>query len=187
MAEANRDIILHNYIERVMDLQRARRDALSLDDLKSVARELGMSDEDMAAADTAARDYLERGNEHLSHKLWDDAVEELTNAVALDPSNPDALNALALAHRGRWLANGNELDHERAIAYARGALTYDPHHAASYQLLEELRTSSGPSFSTMSGAARSRFLTVMGIIVLAAIVIGIILLIWGGRRDTIGM
>jgi tetratricopeptide (TPR) repeat protein len=187
MGSDDREIILHNYIERVMSLQRARRDALSVADLKSVALELGMSDEDMAAADTAARDYLERGNQHLRHKLWDDAVEELTNAVALNPTDVDALYGLAVAHKERWLADGNQLDHEHAIAYARQSLLYDPHHTASYQLLESLRSSTGPSFSTMSHTARTRFLTVAGIIVLIVIAVAIILLIWGGRRDTIGM
>jgi tetratricopeptide (TPR) repeat protein len=187
MATDEREIILHNYIERVMDLQRARRDALSLADLKSVARELGMTDEDMAAADTAARDYQTRGLEHLRHKLWDEAVEELTNAVALNPAGVEPLYSLAVAHKERWLADGNVLDHERAVGYARQSLVHDPHHTPSYQLLESLRSSSGPTLSTMSRAARGRFLRIAGIIVLVAIVVAIILLIWAGRRDTLGV
>lgn len=187
MATDERDIILHNYIERVMDLQRARRDALSLDDLKSVARELGMTEEDMAAADTAARDYRTRGLEHMRHKLWDEAVEELTNAVALDPSGVEPLYNLAVAHKERWLAEGSDLDHERAVAYARQSLVHDPHHTPSYQLLESLRSSGGPNLATMSRAARGRFLTIAGIIFLVLIVVAILLLIWAGRRDTLGV
>lgn len=183
MAQTDREVVLNNYIERVMELQRQRHDSLTLSDLKSVARELGMSDEDMAAADTAARDYQARGMRHIQHKLWSDAVEELTNAVALNPSNVEALYTLAVAHKERWLADGLEADREQAINYARRSLALDAGHTPSYQLLEMLRTMSGPTLKTMSRTARSRALTVVGIILIIAFIIMIILLIWGARRD----
>lgn len=183
MAQGDRETVLNNYIERVMELQRQRRDAMSVDELKSVARELGMSDEDMAAVDVAAHDYQVRGTRHMEHRLWGDAIEELANAVALNPTNVESLYMLAVAYKERWLADGNEADREQAISYARRGLAIDPGHTPSYQLLEMLRTSSGPTLKTMSHTARTRALTIIGVLLLIAFTVMIILLIWGARRD----
>lgn len=175
---------LDNYLERVMALQRERSQALTLPELKEVARELGLSDEDMAAADAAAQQYLQRGLGHVQHGLWDTAITELSSAVALNPASVPALYALATAHKERWRAEGLEEDRLAAERSARESLAIDPAHEPSFALLKELRDSPGPDFSRMSPQRRGRMLRIVALVLLVAVVVVLVLLIWGARRDT---
>ncbi len=140
MADDRQQQRLQLYIERVTALQAERGRALELHDMKEIARELGMSEEDIAAADSAARAHLDRGLRHNFHRRWDDAIVELREATALDPMNIEALHALALAHKERWLVLGDPEDRRQAAELARQSVALDPAHDPSYLLLNDLDT-----------------------------------------------
>ncbi len=184
MSRIDRSETLDSYLKRVLALQQDGNQAPTLAELKAVARELGMSDEDMAAADAAAARHLERGFGHLQHQLWDAAVADLSSAVALNPESSRGFYGLASAYKGRWLADGHPADRAAAAEAAGKALGVDPRHAPSFALLKELNESSGPSLATMSGRSRERLLRWVGLVILIAVVVVFILLVWGGRRDT---
>jgi tetratricopeptide (TPR) repeat protein len=173
---------LHNYIERVTALQNQRNSALTLSDLQSVARELGMSDEDLAAASRSATAALERGLGHIKYRLWDDAIEELSNSVALDPANVQGLHALAVAYSERWRGNGSVADLLEAQRHARQALQIDPKHAPSFDLLSRLKEQAEGAPSRISPVARKRTLTI-AIIVIIAVVVILALMIWAARTN----
>lgn len=172
MERNNQEEILRNYLERVVALQNEQRQALQMDDLKGIAREIGMSDDDMMAADRAVEGYIERGLRHGLHGRWDDAIRELSDAVALNPANLRALYGLAAAHKERWMAAGNADDRLQAAQLARQCLQLYPDHDQSYVLLNELDSSRNAAESRPRQSERRRapwFALIPFIIGLAAI------------------
>lgn len=157
MERNNQEEILRNYLERVVALQNEQRHALQMDDLKGIAREIGMSDDDMLAADRAVEGYIERGLRHGLHGRWDDAISELSDAVALNPANLRALYGLSAAFKERWMASGNADDRLQAAQLARQCLQLYPDHDPSYVLLNELDTSRTATVSQSRGPERRRF------------------------------
>lgn len=151
MEQSNQEIILRNYIERVMSIQNERRQALGLAELKGIARELGMSEEDMMAADRAVDAHIERGLRHGTHGRWEDAVAELSDAVALNPANLRGLFGLAVAHKERWMETGNDADRLRAGALARQVLQLYPDHDPAYLLLNDIEPKTAPPGSSRKG------------------------------------
>jgi len=174
------DQSLRNYIERITALQRERESTLTLSELQDVARELGMSDEDLAAAERAERTYLQRGLGLYRHQLWDEAIDDLTSAVALNPADVEALHALALAHEGRWRADGDDDDFAAAERYARQVLAIDPNYAPSFTLLSGLRKSTS---ANLVPADRRRLMIIVAAVVIIALII-FALMIFGARTNT---
>lgn len=138
MEKSNQEEILRNYSRRVALLQNEYQRALVIDDLKEIARDLGMSDDDMAAADKAVEAYIERGLLHGAHRRWGDTIAELSEAVALNPTDLRALYGLAVAYKERWLATGSSDDRVRAERLARQLLQLYPDYDPAHVLLNEL-------------------------------------------------
>ncbi|MEO5929810.1 MAG: hypothetical protein ABIR47_07750 [Candidatus Kapaibacterium sp.] len=183
MANETNDRNIQNYIERVTALQNERNSALSMTDLQSVARELGMSDDDLAAAEQEAVNHRTRGMGHIGHGLWDNAVSELSAAVGLHPSDVESLHGLATAYAGRYREKGDEGDRVQAESYAGQALAIDPNHAATFSLLSDLKKSSQGEPTRISPVARKR-LTMVAIAVIVAALILILLLVMGANSNT---
>lgn len=134
----DRDSIIRSYLEKITALEATRRNSLRSDDLHELARSLGMSEDDLAAAEAARRAHVDRGVNHARYKQWDDAITELKEALAYDPMDVETLHSLALAHQGRWTQRGNQDDRQQARSLARRLLEIDPRHEASFALLGEL-------------------------------------------------
>ncbi len=179
MPESKRQTV-STYLKRVMALKEERRRTPSEEELKSIAREIGLSDEDLAAIDQAAADHAVRGQGYLDHGRYGDAITELEESVAVAPRRVEWLHALARARAGRWREGREATDRERAEALARECLEIDPRHDASYEVLNEL-DSSGAAPKTGGGdvppAKRAAvLLTLFVVAVLLAVVIGAIVL-----------
>lgn len=175
MEQSNQEIILRNYIERVMSIQNERRQALGLEELKGIARELGMSEDDMMAADRAVDAHIERGLRHGTHGRWEDAITELSDAVALNPANLRGLFGLAVAHKERWVETGNDADRVRAGVLARQVLQLYPDHDPAYLLLNDIEPRNAPlisSRSTRETAVSQRWIFAIPVL------FGIALLLW---------
>jgi streptogramin lyase len=121
---ATDDRTLQNYIQAILRLQQERA-RLTDDELRQIALETGMSEEDLAHAQKRASDHLERGRGFLRYENWGAAVDELEQAVVLMPANPGALTLLADAY---WRRNSGSADLERARTFASRALELDPRH-----------------------------------------------------------
>lgn len=165
---------LATYLKRVMALKEERRRTPSEEELKSVAREIGLSEEDLAAIDQAAADHALRGQGFLDHRRFDDAITELEEAVSIAPRRVEWLHALAQAHLGRWQQVRDGVNRDRAEALARECLEIDPHHAASFEVLNELEgdASDVPS----SGKRNAVLLTLFSVAMLLTVVVGGIVL-----------
>jgi tetratricopeptide (TPR) repeat protein len=174
----DRDSIIRSYVERITALEASRREALTAGDLHDLARDLGMSDDDLAAADAARRAHLERGRGHARYRQWDDAIRELREALAFEPMDVETLHALALAYRDRWRERGYSADREEAGALSHRVLEIDPRHEESFVLLGEIDPR-----PPIADPTRGRFLRV--IFSLAAIIaVGLgLLMLQNMRRD----
>jgi len=185
MADDRQQQRLQLYIERVTALQAERGRALELHDMKEIARELGMSEEDIAAADSAARAHLDRGLRHSSYGRWDDAIVELREAAALDPMNVEVLHALALSHKERWLAVGDPEDRRQAAELARQSVALDPAHDPSYLLLNDLdkpRQGGGTDPAGFSPRRRRGGWIALAVALLLLLVPALVLLVQRNRK-----
>ena len=130
--------LLNNYIGRVMELTSQRNETITKEELHDIALDVGMSEADLAAADKAAESHFVRGKNYLRHKLWDDAIEQLNNALVLAPVRTDVVFSLASAYRGRWDARRKKADGLEAQRLAKRCIELEPHHNESFEMLAEL-------------------------------------------------
>ena len=131
--------ILQDYIARLLSVQDERDEWLGENDLKAVARDLGLSDEDLARIEATTEAHRQRGQHFSEHRAWDDAVAEYRQAVVLDPFDVPLIHALAVAHARRGEQTGDREDREAAERYARRCIELDPDHQPSYKLLTALK------------------------------------------------
>lgn len=158
------DDVVARYAARLLQLK-AERDAIDDDALlAAVAKDLGMSDADMAAVHAAVNAHVDRGNGYVAHGRVDDAVAEFDAAAALAPRDTAVLHALASALQRRN-ADG---DAHRARTLSKRVLAIDPKHQPSFQLLNLLdkKKSWGPAVVVLGlAAAAVPFLVVAAVIV----------------------
>jgi tetratricopeptide (TPR) repeat protein len=136
MDNTDRERIIRDYISQAMSIHSGGDDEIP--DLKGIARELGMTDEEIVGVERAAREHFERGMGYCRHSQWDGAIEELTIATALDPSNVDALYALASAYAGRWQETKNKEDRAEAERLIKRCIDLKPDNDAAFALVEQL-------------------------------------------------
>jgi tetratricopeptide (TPR) repeat protein len=132
------DKILQDYIERLLVLQDEHEDWLDEQELEDVARDLGLSDEDLAGLEERIDADWQRGRHFYENGAWDDAVRELRRAAVLDPFNVPLLQELAAAHVSRWQETRRDEDRNAAERYARRCIELDPNHEPSFGLLATL-------------------------------------------------
>jgi tetratricopeptide (TPR) repeat protein len=172
------DRTLQGYIEAVLKLQR-ERSSFTEEELRQIALETGMSEEDLALARRRADDHLARGRGFLRYENWVGAIEELEQAVVLAPTSVDVLSTLATAY---WRRNEGADDRERARAFAERALEIDPAHDPSLRLVSSIDKGERPSAATRpieATAARRRALVVA--VAAALVVAGMSLAVFSVR------
>ena len=164
--------ILQDYIARLLSMQDERDEWLGEDDLKTVARDLGLSDEDLARIEATTEAHRQRGQHFSQHDAWDDAIAEYRQAVVLDPFDVPLVHALAVAHASRWEETRDPEDRETAERYTRRCIELDPNHQPSYEILQELKRrpvrTGGP---TRADKAKSKALVVGTVVVVVVLVL----------------
>ncbi len=161
--------ILTTYLQRVLALKDKRRTVPSSEDLREIAKELGLSDSDLAEVDQAAADHCLRGQGFLERQRWDDAIVELEESVALSPRNVERLHTLALAHAGKWREGHQAANRERAEKLARECLELDPRHSGSFEVLDQLdQTPASPDPQPKPKASRNLILSGLALISILA-------------------
>ncbi len=131
--------ILQDYIARLLSLQDERDEWLGEDDLKKAARDLGLSDRDLARIDAVAEGHRQRGHNFSRHEAWDEAIAEFRQAMVLDPFDVPLLHELAVAHASRYQQTHRDDDRAAARHYARRCIQLDADHQRSYELLTALQ------------------------------------------------
>ncbi|MEM7356804.1 MAG: hypothetical protein AAF657_38675, partial [Acidobacteriota bacterium] len=172
MPETNPNV-MDAYLQRVMALKEERRAVPSEEELREIALEIGLSEEDLSAVDKAAEDHFVRGKGFLEHQRLDDAITELGEATALAPRRLDWLHTLATAHADRWIARRDFADRDRAEALARECLELDPQHEASFEVLNRLEQQ--PSLTHAAARSKTLIGAAMSALVLAIVLGGTLL------------
>lgn len=170
------------YIERVERLRTHRDTQLNDDDLRNIARELGMSEADLAAVDAEIQDRCNRGQRFAERSLWDDAVRELGEALILAPNRVDLIHALAVAHHGRYRAHTNASDRKAADDLARRCIDLDPKFQPAYDLLGALSQPAAPKPSSSNTGTIVALVAVVfvGLIAVAVVGVAALLVMSGG-------
>jgi LemA protein len=137
---ANSDEILQAYLNKMLNLQSEKRDRpFTTAELKQMALDMGMSEEDWNVSQQAFENHLKSGQGHLMYENWEDAIKDLANAIAFNPNSVEAAYGLARAYQGQFEKTNEDSDKKEAIKYAELALQLRPGHQPTVKVLDDLR------------------------------------------------
>ncbi len=174
--------ILQDYIARLLALQDERDEWLDEDDLQKAARDLGLSDRDLARVEALTAAHRQRGLNFRRHEAWDEAIAEFRQAMVLAPFEVPLVYDLAAAHASRWQDARDGDDRRAAERYARRCIQLDPGYAPAYDLLTTLKPA--PAVARSRRARTAVFLTLLGGAVVAALALILLLVLNSPQRVT---
>jgi tetratricopeptide (TPR) repeat protein len=165
MADTDDEPIIRAYIDRMLAIADAD-DEPDQAMLESIATELGLSADDVRRANGIAADHHKRARHYIEVSRWDDAIAELTQAIALRPQEPDVRFALAEAHAGRWADDGRSADKQQAERAIRKVLEQQPDRKEAYALLQRLD-------KPRSGRRNALWIGMAGVVGLVAVMVSL--------------
>lgn len=129
-----RDRIIETYIQRLLEW----KELPTAERLNALAQEIGLDSDDMATVRQKAQEHFEQGRQHLDADRLDDAIDELTQATALDPLNLESLKTLTYAYDQRYGKLKNLADKHQAIALANRCQAMSPGNESPVILISSL-------------------------------------------------
>jgi hypothetical protein len=130
---------IEKFVQKIMELQEESRERpFTGRELEEIARELGMSDEDLAGIRETAANHRVRGGGYLRHGLWTDAVKEYEQALVLLPDDTEILCGLTEAHAKLFLERREASEKAKARAFAARCLDIKPDHNRALDLLRRI-------------------------------------------------
>ncbi len=130
--------VINNYIQRVTEWSQSSQRIPTTEELENIAAELGIDPEEIQAAQKQSHDHYVRAQGYMRLKHWDDAIAELQEAVAFNPSNLDMLVSLASAHMGKWQGSYRREDENNIRLRIRQCLVIKPDCEEALNLLARL-------------------------------------------------
>ncbi|EAM50546.1 TPR repeat [Crocosphaera watsonii WH 8501] len=130
--------VINNYIQRVTEWSQSSQRIPTTEELENIAAELGIDPEEIQAAQKQSHDHYVRSQGYMRLKHWNDAIAELQEAVAFNPSNLDMLVSLASAHMGRWEDHHRKDDEVNIRLRIRQCLVIKPDCEEALNLLAKL-------------------------------------------------
>ena len=161
------------YFKKILEIQKNRENReLSNTELKSIAKEIGFSEDDWQAVEKSFQDHYQRGTGFLNHHNWHDAIEELKQAITLKPTSIETLYNLALAYQKKWSEMNSGNDKKEAEKYARLCLEIKPDHAGALKLISDLRKNmTGQTTGNLSPAQNTKNARVVFSLIAAILVV----------------
>lgn len=104
------------FIERLTEFSQSGSRIPTAEELKQIAEEVGISPEDIAFARKRADDNYIRAQGYCRYRHWDEAINELEEALAFIPTNSEMLHLLITAYLGRW-QKYHKNDDEKSIRF----------------------------------------------------------------------
>lgn len=111
---------------------------LSTEELEKIASDLGITAGEIETAQKQSQNHFIRAQGYFKLKHWDDAITELQEAIAFNPSNLEMLLLLANSHFGRWDQKHSKEDQEQIKFRIRQCLEIKPDHEESLKLIEKI-------------------------------------------------
>lgn len=135
---SNTNQAIENYIQRVTELSQLGQKIPTNEELLIIASELGISDKEIATAQKQSQAHFIRAQGYVSLRHWDDAINELEEALAFNPFNLPMLHLLINAYLGRWKEKHNKQDEEQIKFRVKQCLEIQPDDQESLNLLAKL-------------------------------------------------
>lgn len=172
---------MNQSLERFVEKMIAIRDNdettnLNWNDLKQVALELGLTEEEWQKVETKFNNHSERGNSFLRYKNYDDAILEYEQALALFPAHADTCFSLASTHALRWRNSGNADDKKMALRYCDDTLKSAPTHEQAIKLLSELKVQKQANKQLANKKSKKYLIIALTLLLAALLVVGFSLL-----------
>lgn len=131
---------IQNFIQKISAVRNAHNNPFApMRDLKNLAMEVGITEEEWNEILNIFMDFLERGKNFVKHKNWTDAIEELEQAKAIEPNNEELLYNLAYAYEKRWWEKRKKKDKELGILNAEKCLELNPQHPHAAKVVTDLK------------------------------------------------
>jgi LemA protein len=136
---SNQDQALARYIEKMYEIQyQQQEEVLTPAQLKQIALDMGISEQEWEASQQAFREALQNGKALAGQGHWQEAVPALEQATALQPYDFEAAYQHGRALVGRYRAQGSPADALQARDLLQRAVRLQPGHAGALQLLGSL-------------------------------------------------
>ncbi|MGP0128829.1 MAG: tetratricopeptide repeat protein [cyanobacterium endosymbiont of Rhopalodia musculus] len=129
--------VIENYIQRVTELSQSSQRIPTMGEVEKIAAELGIEPDEIEAAQKQSHDHYVRAQGYMRLKHWDDAILELQEAVAFNPSNLEMLISLAGSYMGRWQEKHYHEDENNIRFRIRQCLVIKPDCEEALNLLEQ--------------------------------------------------
>ncbi len=127
---------LETYLQKITELQSdwQQPNFLPLDELKKIAHDMGVSEQQWENMQAQARNYLQQGLQFNQLENWTDAISSLEQALSINPHLNQARTALATAHMNR----NQDDDLGIATQIAQAALDYDSSDKQAIQVKSKI-------------------------------------------------
>lgn len=166
---------LSRYVEKMYQIQYQQQpqdEILTLEDLKKVAIDMGVTEDQWQASLDDFQSNLTNGEAGVKYGNWDSAVQALEEATAFNPYDLKALQTYSRALLGRFNDKGREEDVIKAKSMIDRSLMIAPGNAISQQLLNQI--SSGKE-AVVTEKKQSKLALYLGSsVIVALLVLGII-------------
>ncbi|PKQ70908.1 tetratricopeptide repeat protein [Raineya orbicola] len=127
------------YIKEMMRLKERRERENQKSDLKEIARELGMSDDDFEAVEEERKKMLESAKGLLNHQQSDDAIALLETAYNLEPDDAETISLLAQAYGMKYIQTNIPSYKKKSEEFASLAILKNPQDQKAMELLRSVR------------------------------------------------
>jgi tetratricopeptide (TPR) repeat protein len=128
---------LKKYIEKLLSFEN-QKNFITESDLSEVAKELGLSDNDIKNIKLQADNHIKKGKGYLAHQCYDQAIDEYNQAYALSPLNIDVLKGLARSYLNRFNEKKQNEDKTLALKYANRGIDLFPDVGDFYDVIKAL-------------------------------------------------
>ena len=128
--------VIETYIERVTELSQSTKRIPTPHELEKIVTELGIAPEEIAKAEKESQAHFTRAQGYLRLQYWDDAIVELQEAIAFNPSSAAMMLASASAYLGRWRRSHKREDASQFHRQVRQCLAIQPDSEEALNLLQ---------------------------------------------------
>jgi hypothetical protein len=165
---------LHDFARAVvLRKEQQRTDILDEETLRTVARDLGMTDDELLAARAEGSARIQRARTLRQSGLVDEAIVELESAHAFSPLDLEASTMLAdaLVHRGR--RNDDDADMQRARSICLAVLQAAPGHREAASLLNVVKNNPAGAHARVPAGV-----VAVGVAVVVAMLLAVVWAVW---------
>jgi hypothetical protein len=168
--------LVNAYVQKLVSLQDQREHPLTQSELEAIALDLGLTHEQLTLLAAEHTGHLTRGKGYLTHHRWTDAVNELIDALALNPLSAETALLLSEAYKQRWVFEAQPDDRHQAERYAKYTLRLAPDQPRAYAILAELEKMyiSIPNLNEPNQSEG----WVVGVSILLGLLVVVLVLVW---------